>query len=512
MGDVIVGGVAPPPGDTLWEQRSFIERDDSLRRFMLNEPRGGVFRHVNLLVPAKDPRAQMGMIIMEPADTPPMSGSNSICVATVLLETGIVPITGPQTDLLLEAPGGLVKARAFCRDGKAERIVLTNVPSFVDQLAVPLEVPGLGTLTVHTAYGGDSFVIVDAQAVGIEIVQANARDLAETGVRITAAADEQLGFRHPLNAAWKHISFCQFAGPLTQVDGELTGGQRGGDTSPARSTARRPAPVARHAWRSCTPRAGCASVTFAWRAPSSAVNLSARLNAEVTSVGGTSGYRTDVSGRAWITGTHQHTLDPTTPGPKVTGSRIPGRRWRSEAVLILTATDLQKLGVTTAEVVRAMEQLLMQQAQGRAWIAPKTHLATADDRYMMATLAAADDPPFMAVKALLINPANPQRDLSVINSSITLLDSVSGLPMAVLDGNWVTALRTAGASALVAKRLANAGSAVLALIGCGVQARSHLQAYAELFPLREVRAFSGRQNRDALFKGCGRAWSEGHCV
>jgi len=113
VGDVIVGGVAPPPGETLWEQRSFIERDDSLRRFMLNEPRGGVFRHVNLLVPAKDPRAQMGMIIMEPADTPPMSGSNTICVATVLLETGIVPITGPQTDLLLEAPGGLVKVRAF---------------------------------------------------------------------------------------------------------------------------------------------------------------------------------------------------------------------------------------------------------------------------------------------------------------------------------------------------------------------------------------------------------------
>jgi ornithine cyclodeaminase/alanine dehydrogenase-like protein (mu-crystallin family) len=170
-------------------------------------------------------------------------------------------------------------------------------------------------------------------------------------------------------------------------------------------------------------------------------------------------------------------------------------------VLILSASDLQKLGVTTAEVVCAMEQLLMQQAQGRAWIAPKTNLATTDDRYMMATLAAADDPPFMAVKALLINPANPQRDLSVINSSITLLNSVSGLPMAVLDGNWVTALRTAGASALVAKRLAYAGSAVLALVGCGVQARSHLQAYAELFPLREVRAFGrGRQNRDALLR------------
>ena len=95
VGDVIIGGVAPPPGDTLWEQSRFIARDQSLRRFVLNEPRGGVFRHVNLLVPPKDPRADMGFIIMEPEDTPPMSGSNSLCVATVLLETGIVPMAEP---------------------------------------------------------------------------------------------------------------------------------------------------------------------------------------------------------------------------------------------------------------------------------------------------------------------------------------------------------------------------------------------------------------------------------
>jgi proline racemase len=97
VGDVIVGGVAPPPGETIWEQRCFIEKDDRLRRFVLNEPRGGVFRHVNLLVPPKDPRAHVGWIIMEPADTPPMSGSNSICVATVLLDTGIVPMTEPES-------------------------------------------------------------------------------------------------------------------------------------------------------------------------------------------------------------------------------------------------------------------------------------------------------------------------------------------------------------------------------------------------------------------------------
>ena len=140
VGDVIVGGVAPPPGDTLWDQSRWIARDQSLRNFMLNEPRGGVFRHVNLLVPPKDPAAQMGFIIMEPEDTPPMSGSNSMCVATVLLETGILPMQEPETRLTLEAPGGLIQAVAACCNGKVERVTIHNVPSFVDRLGATLEV------------------------------------------------------------------------------------------------------------------------------------------------------------------------------------------------------------------------------------------------------------------------------------------------------------------------------------------------------------------------------------
>ncbi|RZW00063.1 MAG: hypothetical protein EX266_14340, partial [Rhodobacteraceae bacterium] len=154
VGDVIVGGVAPPPGDTLWAQRTHISNDQTLRNFVLNEPRGGVFRHVNLLVPPKHPEADMGFIIMEPAFDPPMSGSNAICVATVLLDSGIVPMEEPETHLTLEAPGGLVRVRALCRNGKAERIFVRNLPSFADKIGVPLEVPGLGTLSVDTAYGG----------------------------------------------------------------------------------------------------------------------------------------------------------------------------------------------------------------------------------------------------------------------------------------------------------------------------------------------------------------------
>jgi len=313
VGDVIVGGVAPPPGDTLWEQRCFIEKDGSLRNFVLNEPRGGVFRHVNLLVPAKDPRAQMGMIIMEPEDTPPMSGSNSICVATVLLETGILPITGAETDLVLEVPGGLVTARAACRNGKVERVTITNVPSFVDRLSVPLEVAGLGTLTVHTAYGGDSFVIVDARAAGVEIAPENARELAETGVRITAAANAQLGFRHPLNEGWKHISFCQFTGPLNRENGELQG---------VNAVAIRPGKIDRSpTGTGCSARMavlhaqGLMKAGDVYRARSIIGSEFVCGIASATLLGDKAAIVPTVSGRAWITGTSQLMLDSDDPWP-----------------------------------------------------------------------------------------------------------------------------------------------------------------------------------------------------
>jgi proline racemase len=222
VGDVIVGGVEPPPGESVWEQSRFIAADDQLRQLVLNEPRGGVFRHVNLLVPPVHPDADAAFIIMEPADTPPMSGSNSICVATVVLETGIVPMREPETELVLEAPGGLVRAYAKCSGGKVQSVRIHNLPSFAHKLDATLEVAGAGTLTVDTAYGGDSFVIVDAAALGFELAPREAPDLASLGIAIVAAATEQLGFEHPDNPEWRHISFCLFAAPVEEQDSQLT--------------------------------------------------------------------------------------------------------------------------------------------------------------------------------------------------------------------------------------------------------------------------------------------------
>lgn len=314
VGDVIVGGVTPPPGDTLWEQSRWIARDNTLRNFVLNEPRGGVFRHVNLLVPPKNPQADAAFIIMEPEDTPPMSGSNSICVSTVLLDAGILPMTEPETRITLEAPGGLVRVRAECRDGKAERIFVENLPSFADKLDAALEVEGVGSLTVDTAYGGDSFVIVDAAAMGFALTPDEAHDIARLGVRITKAADEQLGFHHPTNPDWRHFSFCLFAGPVSREGNELRAGA---------AVAIRPGKVDR------SPTGTALSARMAVLHARGQMSENDRLTAVsligstfagrilgTTTVGDLPAIRPEISGRGWITGIHQHMLDPSDPWPE----------------------------------------------------------------------------------------------------------------------------------------------------------------------------------------------------
>jgi proline racemase len=314
VGDVIVGGVAPPPGDTLWQQSRWIARDGGLRDLMLNEPRGGVFRHVNLLVPPRDPRAQMGWIIMEPADTPPMSGSNAMCVATVLLETGILEMTEPETHLVLEAPGGLVEADATCRDGKVERVRIRNVPAFADRLDAQLEVAGIGTLVVDTAYGGDSFVIADAQALGFGLTADEARDLAMTGMRITAAANEQLGFRHPENPDWSHISFCQIAAPLRREDGVAVS---------RNAVAIRPGKIDRSpCGTGCSARLAVLFARGVLAVGETMIGRSiidsrfdCRIEAEAR-VGDLAAIVPSIEGQAWITGVHQHMLDPSDPWPR----------------------------------------------------------------------------------------------------------------------------------------------------------------------------------------------------
>jgi proline racemase len=316
VGDVIVGGVAPPPGDTLWEQSRWIADDQSLRRFVLNEPRGGLFRHVNLLVPPIHPGADVGFIIMEPEHTPPMSGSNSICVATVLLETGRVRMREPETRFTIEAPGGLVEVTAECGDGKARRITVTNVPSFADRIGAPLEVAGLGTLTVDTAYGGDSFVLVDAASLGFAVVPDEARDLVAVGRKITAAANEQLGFRHPTNPEWAHISFCQLAGPLARDEAGGAFAMRNTSVIDPGKLDRSPTGTGLSARMAVLRAQG--RMQIGDRLVMSSI-IDSEFHGRIledTTVGDRPAIVPSISGRAWITGTWELTVDPSDPWPQ----------------------------------------------------------------------------------------------------------------------------------------------------------------------------------------------------
>jgi trans-L-3-hydroxyproline dehydratase len=211
IGNVVVGGVLPPPGATVFEQMQALRADDSLRRLLLREPRGSVAAHANLIVPPTRDDCDAGFIIMEPTEYPPMSGSNTICVATVLLETGMVELREPETTLRLEAPAGLVEVRAACRNGRVESVELTNVPSFADRLDAPLEVPGLGTLTVDVAFGGMWYAIADASALGFAVEPHEARELSRVGELVREAAREQLPCVHPENPEIAGVSIVQLA-------------------------------------------------------------------------------------------------------------------------------------------------------------------------------------------------------------------------------------------------------------------------------------------------------------
>ncbi len=313
VGDVIIGGVSPPPGETLWEQSRFIAIDQTLRNFVLNEPRGGVFRHVNLLVPPKHPQAHMGFIIMEPEDTPPMSGSNCICVATVLLDTGIIAMVEPVTHLKLEAPGGLIEITAHCSNGKANRITLRNVASFADRIQVPLELAGHGTILVDTAYGGDSFVLAEAKSFGFQMLPDEARDIAVMGRKIVNAANAQLGFSHPALPGWNHFSFCFMTGPLERVEGILS--SRNACVVKPGKLDRSPTGTGCSAFMAVLHAKGLLRVgeDFIGRSI-----IESRFTGHIESetiIGNHKAIIPTISGRAWISGQSTLMLDPGDPWP-----------------------------------------------------------------------------------------------------------------------------------------------------------------------------------------------------
>lgn len=312
--EVITGGVLNIPGNTMFEKARWLEsQGDDLRAFLLHEPRGKVTLCTNSVLPSNHPEAQAGYVIIESASYPPMSGTNTICTATVLLETGMIPMTEPVTDVVLEAPGGLIRLRANCKDGKVTSVSFKNLPAFVLHRDAMIEVEGHGTLRVDVAYGGMLYVIADAADCGFAIEPDEAAELSSVGERIKAAAAEQLPSVHPENPEIHTVNQTLWAGPLRMESGLKTS-RNGVIVSPGRldrspcgtgTTARL---ALLHARGDVMPGEDFVHESI----------IGTKFTGRIFETGRTAGIpnvSVEITGRAWITAFHQYVLDPSDPFP-----------------------------------------------------------------------------------------------------------------------------------------------------------------------------------------------------
>jgi proline racemase len=324
-GRVITGGVLDVPGATMFEKKLYLEQHaDGLRKLMLREPRGYPALCCNLILPPTRPEADAGFVIMEQVEYPPMSGSNIICVATVLIETGMVPSQEPVTELVLEAPAGLVPITAHVSQGKVTAVTFENVPAFATHLDSEIEVPELGRVVVDVAYGGMFYVIADARQFGLELVPGEGGRIVRIGEMVKAAAREQLPVAHPENPAISGVTISQLSGRSSNAGVDW---RNAVVVSTGTLDWERP-----ETWTGVLDRSPCGTGTCAKMAVLSAKGelglecdfkhegvlgtvFAGRLIRE-TRVGSYSAVVPTLSGTAWITGVNQHVVDPTDPFPE----------------------------------------------------------------------------------------------------------------------------------------------------------------------------------------------------
>ncbi len=324
-GRVIVGGVSEVPGDTMFEKMEHIrDHGDNLRKLMLREPRGYPAANCNLILPPTCPDADAGYVIMEQTEYPGMSGTNTICVSTVLLETGMVEMREPVTELTLESPAGLIRVRAECRGGRVRSVTFRNVPSFAVHLDTAIEVPQLGMVTVDVAYGGMFYVIADAPSLGLEIVPDRGRDIVRVGEMVKAAAREQLPVTHPDQPGFEGITIAVLSAPPSRPEAHM---KNAVVVSTGKLDWDRPA-----TWTGAIDRSPCGTGTSAKMAALHAkgeLQLNEDFNhegilgtiftgrlIEETQIGPYKAVVPTITGRAWITGKADYELQEDDPFPE----------------------------------------------------------------------------------------------------------------------------------------------------------------------------------------------------
>lgn len=324
VGDVIISGVSDPPEcKTMFDKmQHFWKHNDHIRKLVLQEPRGRASMCTNILMPPCDPRADAGFLIMESDEWVPMSGSNTICTTTVLLETGIVKMTEPVTTVKLDTAAGLVTVTAECENGKCKNVAFDNVASFVWELDCPIEVPDLGTVKVDVAWGGMIYILVNIDVAGIDITSANGAKLVAIGERIKRAAQKQIEPIHPENPEIRGVSNFVWMAPQ-EIVGENVRAVNAVVVSPGRLD------------RSPCGTGTCARMAVMHERGQLAENqtllhispIGTEFQAHIrgiTKVGKYNAILPTVKGRAWISGSKQIVVDPQDPFPE--GFRV-GDAW-----------------------------------------------------------------------------------------------------------------------------------------------------------------------------------------
>lgn len=324
-GRVIVGGVVDVPGATMFDKMCYLrDKADGLRKLMLREPRGYPAANCNLILPSTHPEADIGYVIMEQTEYPGMSGTNTICVVTVVLETGILPMREPFTELTLETPAGLVRVKAECANGKVKRVTFQNVPAFAAYLDATIEVPTLGKVIVDVAYGGMFYVITDASQFGLKLLPEEGRDIVRIGEMIKAAAREQLPVVHPEQAGFSGITIAQLSGPPSRPDAHR---KNAVVVSTGQLDWNRPSTWTGAIDRSPCGTGTCAKMAILYAKGKLGLNedfhhegilgtiFTGRL-IEETKVGEYQAVVPTISGQAWITGMSNYILDAEDPFPE----------------------------------------------------------------------------------------------------------------------------------------------------------------------------------------------------
>jgi proline racemase len=323
-GRVITAGVGDVPGATMLDKARYLEsHGDDLRKIMLNEPRGYPASCCNLVLPSRDPAAAFGYVIMEHVEYPAMSGSNTICVATVLIETGMVEVTEPVTRFTLEAPAGLIEIRATVQDGKATSITFRNVPAFVAHLDVPVEIPSVGTVTADIAWGGMFYAIADASDFGLDLTPDEGAEIVRFGSMLTLAASEQYPVHHPLDPSLAGVTISQLSAPPRSAANDrrnavtMSTGQAEWD-KPASFTGcldRSPCGTGTSARMATLHARGQLPLGADFRHESITDTVFVGRLVEATDLGGVPAVVPEITGHAWITGFADYVVDATDPFP-----------------------------------------------------------------------------------------------------------------------------------------------------------------------------------------------------